>query len=206
MASVELWHPIAAYEGIYEVSTFGQVCSLDRIIGGQRPGSTRRWKGRILAPGFIKGYQVVTLCRDGKRIQRDVAHLVLETFCGPRPDGQQACHWDDDPNNNHLTNLRWDTPAGNSADALRNGRCWLVGRGLRQVQCKYEHLLMSPNLVKSVLEKEGRKKCLACRRATNRKNKAGGTPFNFEAVAREAYLEIMRSHVLAAYPSERVAV
>lgn len=31
-----------------------------------------------------------------------------------------ACHYDDDPANNNLANLRWGTPADNGADRVRN--------------------------------------------------------------------------------------
>lgn len=51
-----------------------------------------------------------------------VHRLILEAFIGPCPDGMEGCHFDDDPSNNRLTNLRWDTPKANKADAFRNGR------------------------------------------------------------------------------------
>jgi hypothetical protein len=64
--------------------------------------------------------------------------LVLEAFIGPRP-GHHAewhgCHNDGNPENNALTNLRWDTRAGNEADKIahdksnrgeRNGHAKLV--------------------------------------------------------------------------------
>lgn len=58
------------------------------------------------------GYHVVTL----KGVQHRVHCLVLQAFIGPRPVGQQGCHDDDNPDNNALKNLRWDTPKGNIAD------------------------------------------------------------------------------------------
>ena len=47
--------------------------------------------------------------------------LVLETFVGPRPEGMHGCHYDDNPMNNRLDNLRWDTPRANRMDEIRNG-------------------------------------------------------------------------------------
>ncbi len=54
-----------------------------------------------------------------------VHHLVLETFVGPCPDGMESCHRDDDPTNNWVDNLRWDTRQANVNDKMRNGhhRC-----------------------------------------------------------------------------------
>lgn len=63
--------------------------------------------------GFREGGKVHT-----KRIHR----LILEAFIGPCPPHMQGCHWDDDPTNNRIFNLRWDTSKSNHADAFRNGR------------------------------------------------------------------------------------
>lgn len=51
-----------------------------------------------------------------------VARLVLFAFMGPPPKGKPcALHFDDDPNNNDLSNLRWGSRADNVADQIRNG-------------------------------------------------------------------------------------
>lgn len=79
-----------------------------------------RWKP--LKPKFTRGHAYVGLWRDGKQINRYVHRLVLEAFVGPCPDGLEGCHFDDDPWNNRLSNLRWDTRSGNKSDEIRNGR------------------------------------------------------------------------------------
>jgi hypothetical protein len=48
--------------------------------------------------------------------------IVLSAFSGPRPDGMQCCHFNDDAWDNRPENLRWDTPAANYADRDRNGK------------------------------------------------------------------------------------
>lgn len=57
---------------------------------------------------------------------RPVHQLVLEAFVGPCPEGLECCHKDDNPQNNNLANLRWDTHESNMADR--------VGRGTGQPQ------------------------------------------------------------------------
>jgi DNA invertase Pin-like site-specific DNA recombinase len=47
--------------------------------------------------------------------------MVLATFVGPCPVGMEACHNNGDPSDNRLSNLRWDTNAGNKADMVRHG-------------------------------------------------------------------------------------
>jgi hypothetical protein len=79
-------------------------------------------KGKHKKPQNHPGYFRVTLTRDGNHRQFFVHVLVLETFVGPRPPGMQACHFPDrDTKNNHLTNLRWDTPENNAADKMSHG-------------------------------------------------------------------------------------
>lgn len=67
------------------------------------------------------GYHAFKCWYNGKLIQLLVHQLVLEAFVGPRPQGMFACHDDGNPANNRLENLRWDTPAANSADKVRHG-------------------------------------------------------------------------------------
>ena len=55
------------------------------------------------------GYPVVY--KDGK--VRHVHELVCEAVHGPRPEGMEVLHLDDDPTNNNPTNLRWGTRSEN---------------------------------------------------------------------------------------------
>lgn len=45
---------------------------------------------------------------------------VLTAFVGPCPEGMECCHWDGNPLNNHILNLRWDTHQGNMKDMVRH--------------------------------------------------------------------------------------
>ncbi|KKN85952.1 hypothetical protein LCGC14_0273640 [marine sediment metagenome] len=68
------------------------------------------------------GYIRIDL-RDMDRRERIFVHrLVLLAFVGPCPEGMEGCHTNDVGEDNHLTNLRWGTPAENREDARRNGR------------------------------------------------------------------------------------
>src|SRR5690349_5649582 len=102
---VETWLPAPGYEGAYEVSDHGQVRSLDRVVAGR--WGPRPSKGRILRQSSQGRYLVVTLYRDTKPKMFAVHRLVLLTFVGPCPPGQESLHWDDDPTNNRIENLRW---------------------------------------------------------------------------------------------------
>jgi hypothetical protein len=54
-------------------------------------------------------------------VVKPMAHIVLEAFVGPRPDGTESCHYPDpNPGNNDVANLRWDTPCENAKDKTRD--------------------------------------------------------------------------------------
>lgn len=152
----EEWRPVAGYEGSYEVSDHGNVRSIDRMIIN-KIGYKQRYRGKLLAPrATAEGYLRVGLPHADKRIHR----LVLEAFVGPCPEGMEACHNDGNPANNHLGNLRWDTPSANNYDQVRHGTHHQVVK----VYCSRGHELEEPNLVPSNL-KRGYRNCLACSRA-----------------------------------------
>lgn len=107
----ELWRDVVGYEKLYQVSNHGRVRSM--------AGWTRA-VGHILKPQ-LRGKNVeVSLCRRGTQIQKKICFMVLEAFVGPKPEGLQCCHFDDDRWNNYLTNLRWDTQSSNRLDCMRN--------------------------------------------------------------------------------------
>lgn len=115
---IESWLPVVGYEGLYEVSDHGRVRSLDRVVLG------RNRTGRVLAICYAGRRRVpqVSIGRDGVIRHRKIHQLVLEAFVGPCPPGMEGCHNDDDTQNNHLSNLRWDTRSANEIDAFRNGK------------------------------------------------------------------------------------
>lgn len=121
---VEQWRPIPGWEGFYEVSDMGRVRSLDRDIPNSRGAGTRRMRGKLLKPKkYPNGYRFVQLSRGywASQKERQVSHLVLEAFVGPRPEGFQACHNNGDNQDDQLENLRWDTPKNNNADKKEHG-------------------------------------------------------------------------------------
>lgn len=101
----EIWKPVAGYEGVYEVSNFGNMKSLQRRYASER--ILRKTKDR-------KGYEQVNLRKDGKRQCCKVHRLVAEAFI-PNPDKlSQVNHKDENKSNNRVENLEWCTAAYNS--------------------------------------------------------------------------------------------
>ncbi|MFF1540504.1 NUMOD4 motif-containing HNH endonuclease [Microbacterium sp. NPDC058269] len=164
----ENWLPIPGWEGLYEVSDLGRVRSLDRL-SPVRGGSLALRKGRVRSLGTDRyGRRCIPLSRNGVQTMKQVHRLVLEAFVGPCPAGQEACHWDGDPTNNKLENLRWDSHTANEADKLRIGPHYETLRA----ECRRGHPLAEPNLVTSALAK-GKRSCLACARALAHAHRRG---------------------------------
>lgn len=69
-----------------------------------------------------KGRHTVGLSKNGKKKHFKIHVLVLTAFVGPRPKGQEACHFpDSNLANNHLSNLRWDSKGSNYSDRVVHG-------------------------------------------------------------------------------------
>lgn len=110
--SKEIWRPIKGYEDLYEVSNYGRVRSLDRIVyqiqNGGKLGPTL-YKGRILGMGSSGGYKSCGLWKDGTVKTFPIHRLVAETFI-PNPNNYPCVnHKDENKVNNHVENLEWCT-------------------------------------------------------------------------------------------------
>jgi hypothetical protein len=77
-----------------------------------------------------------------------------------------CCHEDDNPANNHVSNLRWDTPTANQLDALRNGR----NKNANKTHCKHGHEYTPENTYRQ--GKRGGRFCRECH-LSRRRNGVG---------------------------------
>lgn len=123
----ERWLPVEDYVGYYEVSDYGRVRSLDRVVI-YKTNIPHTHRGIILTPAVIDdyGHLVVSLNKRGVSATRYVHLLVLRAFKGPCPEGLEGCHNDGDASDNRVASLRYDTHSSNMQDAVRHGT---YGRG-----------------------------------------------------------------------------
>lgn len=105
---IEIWKDIPGYEGLYQVSTFGQVKKLNYKCSG---------KEHILSlSSRAKEYKLVGLSKNGIRQMVYVHRLVLSTFePNPSMDTLEVNHKDENKTNNHLSNLEWCTRSYNNS-------------------------------------------------------------------------------------------
>ena len=119
---MELWKPLARWEGIYEISSIGRVKRID--------GNNCAKIGHIMGTNLINGYPVVRLRYKGRTERKTVHTHVLESFIGPRPLGMQINHINGIRHDNRLENLEYCTPQENiqhSYDALNRVKKGAVG-------------------------------------------------------------------------------
>lgn len=183
----EEWRPVVGYEGLYEVSSWGNVRSFPRVMTNSI-GRVCRFRGRMLK--LIKkkrtGYYQVSLCRDGEQKEVSVHRLVAEAFIGPQPDGMEILHGDADRTNNRVENLRWGTRRENQQEKVEHGN----HPESRKKECPRGHPLELPNLTAHSV-KVGNRSCLACNRAHARIRYRGWSNDVMQAVSDAFYEEIM---------------
>ena len=109
---IEKWKPIKGYEGLYEISNYGDIRSY-----------TKRSNGKLLKPQISrKGYLTVMLYKDSVVKCLKIHRLVAQAFL-PNPDNlPQINHKDENKRNNDVNNLEWCTNEYNHNYGSRNKR------------------------------------------------------------------------------------
>lgn len=105
----EKWRPVVGFEGYYEVSDWGRVRSLDRIVV-MKNGHKRITHGKLLTQGRYNSkasYRGVTLCKDGIPLKTSVHRLVATAFIPNPKNLPEVNHKDEDKQNNRASNLEW---------------------------------------------------------------------------------------------------
>ena len=139
----EVWLNIPGYEGLYQVSNYGKIRSLDRHVKDSNNERRRFLKGKLLKFGITDKYQHVTLSISGKQTGYTVHSLVLLTFKGECPEGKETAHNNGIRDDNRLVNLRYATPVENYQDRVlhntdnrgeRHGRTCLTENKVREIR------------------------------------------------------------------------
>jgi hypothetical protein len=114
----EVWRDIEGQEGKYQISSYGNVRSLNRItVYGDNKGEYHTIQGKDLNP--TKSGSYLTIGIGGKTIS--VHTLVAKTFCKGYKDGLVCNHKDGNKFNNYYKNLEWVTQTQNIKHAKKLG-------------------------------------------------------------------------------------
>lgn len=116
----EEWRDVVGYEGLYEISNFGRVKSLERIRKDKN-GKSYRLREKILKqPHDAYGYPVVGIVsHEGVHRAKTVHRLLAMAFI-PNPENKRCVdHINGIRSDNRLENLRWVTYKENTANMRR---------------------------------------------------------------------------------------
>lgn len=121
----EIWKDIKGYEGLYKISNFGRVKSLERYSSKYFNNLTKRInakkiKGKILTSKKGK-YLFVMLSKNGKYKTKSIHRLVAEAFIDNPNNYNCVNHIDGNKYNNSINNLEWCSVSQNNIHAYRNG-------------------------------------------------------------------------------------
>lgn len=120
---VEIWKDVIGYEGLYLISTFGNIKSLDKTVkSGTLNNPTRFIKGKQLKLRPDQdGYFRVSLTLNFKKKIHFVHRLVLSTFVENKFNKPQINHKNGIKSDNNLLNLEWCTLSENRSHAYATG-------------------------------------------------------------------------------------
>jgi hypothetical protein len=139
---MEEWKDIKGYEGKYQVSNYGRVRSLDRVVSTGLNRS-RTSKGKVLKPVMVlKGdnkrpYNVISLS-NGVVVNQYIHILVAESFVG-RIDGLVVDHIDNNSLNNLHSNLQYITQKENATKDRKMSNSGV--RGIYWVESRKEFMV-----------------------------------------------------------------
>lgn len=116
-----VWKDIGGYEGLYRVSSNGEILSCERLVR-EHSGKAKHIKEHLKLQSIdAKGYHTVSLYKDGVEKIYLVHRLVASAFV-PNPDDlPQVNHEDGNKHNNCASNLKWVTPSQNIEHAHNLG-------------------------------------------------------------------------------------
>lgn len=116
---IEIWKDVVGYEGLYEVSSWGRVRSLDKNVWNGKVFFKK--KGEFKAFYLHKGYPVTCLYKNNVKKNVNIYRLVAIAFI-PNPQNKpEVNHIDGVKTNSHVSNLEWATSSENSYHAYHTG-------------------------------------------------------------------------------------
>ena len=121
---MEIWKDIKGYEGLYQVSSLGNVRSLDTMINckGAKNIDKHLRKGKVLKKYIgTSGYYTINLSKNSKIKVYRVHRLIANAFIPNINNLPLINHKDGNKLNNNINNLEWCTYAYNNKEAYRIG-------------------------------------------------------------------------------------
>lgn len=121
----EVWKDISGYEGLYQVSNYGRVKSVGKIVNGSNQyGINFQYfrKDKILKPIRDNwGYLRVSLYKDNIKMAKRIHRVVAETFMPNNHNYTIINHKNGNKEDNSVDNLEWCSQSHNVLESYRLG-------------------------------------------------------------------------------------
>lgn len=142
----EIYKDVPGYEGLYQVSNWGNVVSLKHRWG------IRETPRKVCDTADTRGYRQLNLSKDGKKRLFKVHQLVAMAFLGHICDGHntEVHHIDEDKTNNFVWNLQVLKQDGGLSAVRQN----------KVLSCKGTYYSKSKNRWVSEIRIDGKRKYL----------------------------------------------
>lgn len=113
----EIWKDIVGYEGLYQISNFGNVKSLDRVVKYCN-NKTYVYKSKIRKPS-VSEYRLIALSKNGLVKMVKISRLVALHFLETDSNRKIVNHKDFNKHNDNIENLEWVSYSENSIHSFK---------------------------------------------------------------------------------------
>lgn len=145
--NAEIWKDIIGFEGLYQISNYGNVKSCKRMVNAKY--GKRLVNEKLLSLGKDRdGYLMVILCQEGIKKTVKIHRLVANAFIDKIDDKEIVNHIDSNKSNNILSNLEWVSYLENKCHSRLN----------RSLSSKYVgvHFNKRDNAFRSIIRIKGK--------------------------------------------------
>jgi hypothetical protein len=120
---MEIWKDIKGYEGLYQISNYGRVKSLKRIIKDKNNRSIPIKEKILKLNDNGLGYKFICLTDNNNKKKKFYIHRLVAIMFIPSEEGKDIInHLDCNPSNNYYKNLEWTTKKGNTEYMIKLNR------------------------------------------------------------------------------------
>lgn len=138
--NTQVWKDIAGYEGLYQISSTGEVKRVERYYT-QLNSLTGRVNNKLLSEMIMKpfededGYLRISLIKENSRKKHFVHRLVAMNFI-PNPENKpEVNHKEGNKKDNRVEMLEWNTTSENQIHAIAN-KLYATAKGENSGQAK----------------------------------------------------------------------
>lgn len=154
----EEWRDVVGYEGFYEVSSLGNVRSIERINANNQKTYSKIKNIRKDRYGRLR----TMLSKDGVKKTIPIHRLVAMAFVDGYFEGATVNHKDENPCNNYYKNLEWMTKGDNNrygTKARRTGD--KNGKPVEQLTLNGEHIAFFKSIKEAAIKTGCDKTCVS---------------------------------------------